>query len=97
MLPFLRHGPRWQSFLGVRRETDALMFELIDERRAEDGRPRRRPLHAAGRPPRGRLADERPELRDELMTLLVAGHETAASELAWAFQRLAATPRCSTG
>ena len=28
------------------------------------------------------------ELRDELMTLLVAGHETTASSLAWAFERL---------
>ena len=26
------------------------------------------------------------------MTLLVAGHETTASELAWAFERLARTP-----
>jgi cytochrome P450 len=32
------------------------------------------------------------ELRDELMTLLVAGHETTASTLAWAFERLARTP-----
>src|SRR5215208_6786143 len=32
------------------------------------------------------------ELRDELMTLLVAGHETTASGLAWAFERLARTP-----
>jgi cytochrome P450 len=32
------------------------------------------------------------EVRDELMTLLVAGHETTASELAWAFERLARTP-----
>jgi cytochrome P450 len=32
------------------------------------------------------------ELRDELMTLLVAGHETTASELAWAFERLTRTP-----
>ena len=32
------------------------------------------------------------ELRDELMTLLVAGHETTASELAWAFERLVRTP-----
>ena len=29
---------------------------------------------------------------DELMTLLVAGHETTASELAWAFERLTRTP-----
>ncbi len=34
----------------------------------------------------------RQELRDELMTLLVAGHETTASELAWAFERLVRTP-----
>jgi hypothetical protein len=32
------------------------------------------------------MADQ--ELRDELMTLLVAGHETTASTLAWAFARL---------
>jgi cytochrome P450 len=33
------------------------------------------------------------ELRDELMTALVAGHETTASELGWAFERLARAPR----
>jgi cytochrome P450 len=33
------------------------------------------------------------ELRDELMTLLTAGHETTATELAWAFERLLRTPR----
>ena len=33
------------------------------------------------------------ELRDELMTLLVAGHETTASSLAWTFARLARDPR----
>src|SRR6185312_8882585 len=32
------------------------------------------------------------ELRDELITLLVAGHETTANSLAWAFERLARTP-----
>jgi cytochrome P450 len=33
------------------------------------------------------------ELRDELVTLLVAGHETTATGLAWAFERLLRTPR----
>ncbi len=33
------------------------------------------------------------ELRDELMTLLVAGHETTATALCWAFERILATPR----
>jgi cytochrome P450 len=32
------------------------------------------------------------ELRDELMTLLVAGHETTATALSWAFERLARSP-----
>ena len=32
------------------------------------------------------------ELRDELMTLLVAGHETTATSLAWAFERLVREP-----
>jgi cytochrome P450 len=36
------------------------------------------------------MADE--ELRDELMTLLVAGHETTASSLAWAIERLVRHP-----
>ena len=36
------------------------------------------------------LSDE--ELRDELMTLLVAGHETTATALGWAFERLLRHP-----
>ena len=33
------------------------------------------------------------EIRDELLTLLVAGHETTATTLAWAFERLTREPR----
>ena len=32
------------------------------------------------------------ELRDELVTLLLAGHETTATSLAWAFERLVRHP-----
>jgi cytochrome P450 len=38
------------------------------------------------------LSDE--ELRDQLATLLVAGHETTATALAWSFERLLRHPRC---
>ena len=31
-------------------------------------------------------------LRDELVTLLVAGHETTATGLAWSLERLTRTP-----
>jgi cytochrome P450 len=36
------------------------------------------------------LSDE--ELRDELLTLVLAGHETTANSLAWTFERLVRTP-----
>ncbi len=32
------------------------------------------------------------EVRDELLTLVLAGHETTANQLAWAFERLVRTP-----
>ena len=32
------------------------------------------------------------ELRDELMSLVLAGHETTANSLAWTFERLLRTP-----
>ncbi|GAC1315694.1 MAG: cytochrome P450 [Thermoleophilaceae bacterium] len=76
----------------VQAETDALIFELIGERRLED-ESRDDVLsmlldarHEDGSP----MSDQ--ELRDELLTLLVAGHETTASALAWAFERLARLP-----
>jgi cytochrome P450 len=98
LLPGLQRGRRWEEFLRGRDETDALLFELVDERRAsEDGEERDDVLamllaakHEDGSPMSNR------ELRDELMTLLVAGHETTASELAWAFERLARTPRVAS-
>ena len=41
------------------------------------------------------MGDE--ELRDELVTLLLAGHETTATSVAWAIERLVAIPRSSSG
>jgi cytochrome P450 len=88
-----RRGP-WYRFEKARAEADEALYELIDERRAggEEGDDVFSMLLAA------RHADDgspmsRDELRDELMTLLVAGHETTASGLSWAFERLARHPR----
>src|SRR5437763_11490990 len=86
-------GP-WQRFMRLREAVDHLLFELIDERRAEhaDRDDVLSMLLAARHSDDGSpMSDE--ELRDELMTLLVAGHETTASGLAWAFERLAREPR----
>jgi cytochrome P450 len=96
MIPQLQHSPfnvgPWARFDKLSNETDALIYELIDERRSA-GEDRDDVLsmlvdarHEDGSP----MSDI--ELRDELMTLLVAGHETTASALAWAFERIARTP-----
>jgi cytochrome P450 len=70
-------------------ETDRLIFELIEQRRREDAHgPDVLTLLLSAR-----HEDDSPmspaELRDELVTALVAGHETTASQLAWGFELLA--------
>jgi cytochrome P450 len=87
-----RVGP-FVGFLRLQREADAMIFELIEERRAEAAqRDDVLSMLLAARHEDGSPMSEQ-ELRDELMTLLVAGHETTASTLAWAFERLARSPR----
>jgi cytochrome P450 len=93
LLPLLQRGRRWSAFEHQRDEADALLFELIDERRRGSGaRDDVLAMLLEARHEDGSPMSPQ-ELRDELMTLLVAGHETTASELAWAFERLARTPR----
>ena len=91
LLPMLQRGRTWREFERRRAEADALIYETIDQ--GSDGDDVLAMLLAA------RHEDGSPmspvELRDELMTLLVAGHETTASELGWAFERLARTPAVS--
>ena len=89
-----RVGP-WAPFFRQRDRARAVVEELVDERRAEGERAIERDdalamLLAARHEDGSPMSTE--ELRDELMTLLVAGHETTASELAWAFERLAREP-----
>lgn len=96
-VPILRHGPGrtvWRRFIRRRSEVDALIHALIDERLEVDrdraGRDALAALLAA------RNGDGRPmtraQLRDNVMSLILAGHETTASQLAWAFQLLAHNP-----
>jgi hypothetical protein len=77
----------------TRARADELIYALIDERRAaaEPGDDVLSMLLGA------RDEDGQPmndaELRDELVTALAAGHETSASQLAWALERIAREPR----
>jgi cytochrome P450 family 135 len=76
------------------RGVDRLLYAEIDERRRADHLDERGDVlsillqarHEDGRP----MSDV--EIRDELMTLLVAGHETTATALAWAVERLVHHP-----
>ncbi len=97
MLPPLQrllggHG-RWKRFDDLSRETDEILAGLIDERRASGvaGDDVMTMLLEARHEDGSEMS--RDEIRDELMTLLVAGHETTASELAWCFDRLSHEPR----
>ena len=96
IMPFLQFNlggfTPWARFIRLREEADELIFELIDERMREDAeRDDVLSMLLAARHEDGSPMSQQ-ELRDELMTLLVAGHETTASELAWAFERLAREP-----
>ncbi|HVE68392.1 MAG TPA: cytochrome P450 [Solirubrobacteraceae bacterium] len=88
-----RLGP-WKRFAELKARTDGAIGELIAERRAageEDGDDVLSMLLAARHEDGSPMTAQ--ELRDELMTLLVAGHETTASQLAWTFERLGREPR----
>ena len=68
---------------------DQLIYELIDERRraGADGDDVLAMLLQARHADGSEMSAQ--ERRDELMTALVAGHETTASQLAWAVDRIA--------
>ena len=98
VLPALQRIGGWfgplKRFNELSARADRLIFELIEDRRRAGNGDHDDVL--------GMLLEARhedgssmsaQELRDELMTALVAGHETTASQLAWGFERLAREPR----
>jgi cytochrome P450 len=75
----------WGRMLRQLQQIDELIYALIAERRAESNLNRQDilSLMMSARDEAGEPMTDL-ELRDELMTLLVAGHETTASVLTWA-------------
>ncbi|MFZ2050609.1 MAG: cytochrome P450 [Solirubrobacteraceae bacterium] len=91
--PYLRHGPGrtiWRRFLRHREAVDELLFELIDNAKE---RPANSLLahFAAVRNADGSPASRR-QVRDNVMSMILAGHETTAAQAAWAVQLLAHQP-----
>jgi cytochrome P450 len=94
-------GPRspWGRFRIAVERFDAMLFELLARRRAA----------GPGAQPDSMLAvllDQRDEhgnppsdrhLRDELVALLVGGHDSSAASLGWAFELLARHPHVQAG
>lgn len=83
----------WGRFLRLRRQIDALLDAEIAARRDAGNPPRDDVLSLllAARDEQGNPMGDA-ELRDELMTLLLAGHETTASSLAWTVHRILTEP-----
>lgn len=83
----------WAPLVRAQEDVDRVIRELIGARRRQGAGGREDVLSMlieardeAGQP----MTDD--ELRDEMLTLLVAGHETTATTLAWALHHLVSQP-----
>ena len=89
-------GPRspMGHFLALRERVDEILFDEVDRRRLDPALEERDDVLSMlllARDENGEGMSEG-ELRDQLVTLLLAGHETTATALAWAFERLLRNP-----
>ena len=96
LIPALQRdlGPLWPygQFVRLRDEADAMIHRQIERaRRQTDDRQDILSLLLAAKDEEGAPMTDA-ELRDELMTLLVAGHETTATSLGWAFEQILLRP-----
>jgi cytochrome P450 family 135 len=90
----LRRLPPWRRTAARIDRADAILAEEIARRRSDPALAEREDILSmlvAARFEDGSAMDDR-EIRDQLMTLLLAGHETTATSLAWAFDLLFRRP-----
>ncbi len=96
--PFLARdlgpGSPWRRFAALRERVDTMLFEEIAHKRSDPALAEHEDILSMllqARDENGEgMSDE--ELRDQLVTLLLAGHETTALGLAWTFERTLRTP-----
>jgi cytochrome P450 len=84
----------WRGVGSLIEEADRLLYAEITDRRADpelDARTDVLAMMVRSADYDGRMMTDR-ELRDQLMTLLVAGHDTTATALSWALERLTRHP-----
>ena len=92
--PWLRHMPvgPWRPYVRVQQEADELLYDEIRRRRSDPRLDERSDVLSLLIREHGTAMSDT-DLRDQLVTLLVAGHETTATGMAWAFERLSRNPR----
>jgi cytochrome P450 len=91
--PVLLPTPRARRLQAAVRVLDERVQRMIDERRASPGAHTdllTRLLSARDEDDGSRMSDK--QVRDEVLTLFIAGHETTATALAWALYLLARHP-----
>lgn len=87
-------GGPWKRFMALRAAYDEIVATLIEQHRADPALEERSDVLALllqARYDDGAAMTEE-QLADELLTILVAGHETTAASLAWAVERLRRHP-----
>lgn len=92
--PSLQQRWPWRSLWERIQEADRLLYAEIADRRADPHLDERTDVLAMlvrATDEDGNAMSDR-ELRDQLMTLLVAGHDTTATGLSWALERLTRHP-----
>ena len=91
----LRHwSPRWARFLQNVHQLRTRLGEIISRSRASPDLAKRSDVLAIlllARDEDGQPMDDE-EICDELMTLLLAGHDTSAAALSWAVREILASP-----
>ena len=90
LYPSLGHFGRWRRYRHAVAEANRLLREEIAARRTDPTLAEREDV-LSQLVRAGEFDDE--ELRDQIMTLLLAGHETTATALAWTFERLLRQPQ----
>ncbi|TDD92927.1 cytochrome P450 [Actinomadura darangshiensis] len=97
-LPALRRdlGPRspWGRFVRARARVDSLVYEMIDRQRAAADAAERTDVLSRLVAATDKQGDglSREEIRDHIVTVLIAGLETTSTALSWTFHELARNP-----
>lgn len=82
----------WLRVSKLKRSIDEMLYRIIADRRTQKRGTDILSMMLDARDDKGEPMSD-VEIRDELVTLLLAGHETTATSLAWVFDQLLANPR----